>query len=104
MLLKIYATRIQRTTGRLSLMLLQVLGLALRLHSLFDALSLLFVEKYIVLHLLQVNLIIKIDDVLGVACLLVDHTLCVYLSDILFILKAVGVLVDDSIEGNLLLI
>ena len=85
-------------------MLLQVLGLALRLHSLFDALSLLFVEKYIVLHLLQVNLIIKIDDVLGVACLLVDHTLCVYLSDILFILKAVGVLVDDSIEGDLLLI
>lgn len=36
------------------------------------------------LHLLKIYLVIKVDDIFGLTALLIDHTLCVNLSDILF--------------------
>jgi hypothetical protein len=56
------------------------------------------------LHLLKVYLIIEVNDVLGISCLLIDHTFGVNLRYILFVLETVCVLVDDCVEGYLLLI
>ena len=99
------ASRVQRPTRSLGFVLLQVVALALRLlHGLLDTLGLLFVKEDVVLHLLEVDLVVKVYNVLGVASLLIDNTLCVDLSDVILVLEAVGVLVDNGIESYLLLI
>lgn len=56
------------------------------------------------LHLLQVNFIVEVDDIFGLTCLLVYYALGVNLSDILFALEKMGVVVDDRVECNLLLV
>ena len=56
------------------------------------------------LHLLKVNLIVEVYDILCLPRFLIDHTLCVNLSDILLAWEEVSIVVDDGVEGDLLLI
>ena len=64
-------------------------------------LGLIFVEEDVLLHLLQIDLVIEIDDVCSLASLLVNNALSVYFGHVFFALEKISILVDDRIESYL---
>jgi len=99
----VHTARVQWASRSLGFVLFQVLALVL-FHSQSYALCLLLVKQNVMLHLLEVHLIVKVNNVLRVPCLLVNYTFCVNLCYIFFVLEAICVLVDDRVESYLLLI
>lgn len=65
-------------------MLVQILGSFLTFKVLFDFSGLILVQKDVVLHLFEVNLVVEIYDIFCLKCFLIYHTLCVYLGHVFF--------------------
>jgi hypothetical protein len=59
-----------------------------------------FVKQDKVFHLLQIDFIVEANDIFGLSCLLVHHTLSVNLSHIFLAREQMSVVVDDRVEGD----
>ena len=55
-------------------------------------------------HLFEINFIIKVNNIFSLSSLLINHTFCINLCDIVFVLEQVCIFIDDCIESDLLLI
>ena len=67
-----------------------------------DLLRLLLVKQDILLHLLEINRIIKVNNVLGLPTILINNTLRINLRNVILVMEKIGILVNDDIKRDLL--
>ena len=71
------------------------------LQLLLNLFSGLLIHENVLFHLLEVNFIVEIDDVISLTSVLVNDTLSVDLGNVLLALEEESILVDNVVESNL---